>query len=140
MRGQASSSVVARARVVSAEAPRLGLSLASEPVVTPVVTRATREAAAGGVATDMVQVTSTVRVAGNTGYRLFVRARGDAADLGLSVRDASGTFRPLDGGDSVEVARGDGRGSAREVVYRLIDGADATEPAVVYELVYDPVS
>ena len=138
VRGQASSSVVARARVVSAEAPRLGLSLASAPVVKPVVARARRSGASGGAATDMVEVTSTVRVAGNTGYRLFIRARGDAA--GLSVRDASGTFRALDGGDAVEVARGSGRGHAREVVYRLRDGVDATEPPVVYELVYDPVS
>ncbi len=138
VRGQASSSVVARARVVSAEAPRLGLSLASAPVVTPVAARARRVGGAGGAATGVVQVTSTVRVAGNTGYRLFIRARGDAT--GLSVRDASGTFRTLDGGDSIEVARGSGQGHPREVVYRLSDVADATEPPVVYELVYDPVS
>lgn len=118
------------------EAPRLGLSLASAPVLTPVVARV--RSAPGEAATNLVQVTATVRVAGNTGYRLFIRARGDAT--GLSVRDASGTFRTLDGGESVEVAQGSGQGHAREVVYRLRDGVDATEAPVVYELVYDPVS
>lgn len=137
VRAQASGSVVARATVASTLAPRLELSLAAAPTVAtarPVVF------AAGGAAGDVVEVTSVVRVTGNTGYRLLVRARAGAAGLGLAVRDASGSFRSLAEGEAVEVARGSGHGQARSVVYRVSEGAAMAEPPVVYELVYDPVA
>ena len=137
---QAASTVVARATVVSERAPRLGISLAATPVVTSAVSEARRAEGTSGAAGAAVQVTSTVRVAGNTGFRLFVRAREGVAEIGLSVRDASGTFRPLVGGGTVEVARGTGGGEVREIVFRIADETAATDLPVVYELVYDPVA
>ncbi|HEX6057542.1 MAG TPA: hypothetical protein VFZ11_00900 [Gemmatimonadaceae bacterium] len=132
-RAQASSSVVARATVASARTPRLALSVAEAPILTA------RAAGASARTTDgSVLVTTAVRVAGNTGYRLFVRARTVAAGAGISVRDASGTFRSLAGGAAVEVARGREGDEVRDVVHR-VDRSASVLP-VVYELVYDPVS
>lgn len=136
-RAQASGAVVARAMVASPLAPRLELSLAAAPAVF-----STRLAvpAAAGAARDVVEVTSVVRVRGNASYRLLVRARAGAAGLGLTVRDASGVFHPLSEGEAVEVARGSGRGRARDVVFRVSGETAAAEPPVVFELVYDPVA
>ena len=130
-RAQASSSVVARVTVAPARTPRLALSVAGAPSVTAAGASARRSEGS-------VLVTSAIRIAGNTGYRLFVRARTEAAGAGISVRDASGAFRSLAGGAAIEVARGHGGDEVRDVVHR-VDRSAAVLP-VVYELVYDPVS
>lgn len=134
-RAQASSSVVARVTVAPARTPRLALSVAGAPVVTA-------RTAGTGTSTrrseGAVLVTSAIRVVGNTGYRLFVRARTEAEGAGISVRDASGAFRSLAGGAAIEVARGSGGDEVRDVVHRV--DRSATALPVVYELVYDPVS
>ena len=130
--GQTSGAVVARARVVPAYAPRVDVSLASAPVVR----RVARSSPAGGG----IEGRTAVHVAGNVGYRLLVRARSGAAAMGLSVRDASGVFRPLSNGAAVEVARGTGHEASRDVVYRLNGAPAGGELPFVYELVYEPVT
>jgi hypothetical protein len=129
--GQGTSGVMARATVVSAHAPRIDVSL----VAAPVVRRVSRPAVGEGV-----EVRTAVRIAGNAGFRLLVRARAGAAAAGLTVRDASGVFRPLSGGAAVEVARGSGHEASRDVVYRMNGAAFGGEPLLVYELVYEPVT
>ena len=132
-RAQASSSVVARVTVAPARTPRLALSVAGAPVVTARTAGTSMRRSEGSVL-----VTSAIRIVGNTGYRLFVRARTEAEGAGISVRDARGAFRSLAGGAAIEVARGRGGDEVRDVVHRV--GRSATALPVVYELVYDPVS
>jgi hypothetical protein len=132
-RAQASSSVVARVTVAPARTPRLALSVAGSPSVTARAAGTSARRSGGSVL-----VTSPIRVAGNTGYRLFVRARTEAEGAGISVRDATGAFRSLAGGTAIEVARGRGGDEVRDVVHRV--DRSVTVLPVVYELVYDPVS
>jgi hypothetical protein len=128
--GQGTGAVMARATVVSTESPRIGVSLLSAPV-------ARRVARPSG---EGVEVRTAVRIAGNAGFRLLVRARAGAAAAGLSVRDVSGVFRSLSSGAAVEVARGSGQEAHRDVIYRLDGASTGSEPPFVYELVYEPVT
>jgi hypothetical protein len=86
----------------------------------------------------------TLRVSANRGYRLVVRATGNApTGFRLWVRSADGQFQELLAGSPVTVAR-DRSGSGewdREIHYRIqAPGPDREAPLPVrYELHIDPI-
>jgi hypothetical protein len=91
-------------------------------------------------ASGVRQVSVSVRLSVNTGYRLLVQGN-DRESSRVSVLAADGTFQPLMPGSSVVVARGSHGRWERTVQYRIEtpEGVESAEALPVrYDLAIDP--